>query len=56
VKVPVRAASRTTFPALLARCSRLTGHKNRSAFDRYNIVSEGDLRDAAAKLDATAAR
>lgn len=31
---------------------RLTGHKTRSVFDRYEIVSEGDLRDAATKLDA----
>lgn len=30
---------------------RLTGHKTRSVFDRYDIVSEGDLRDAAARLD-----
>ena len=32
---------------------RLTGHKTRSVFERYNIVSDGDLRDAAAKLGAT---
>jgi hypothetical protein len=32
---------------------RITGHKARSPFDRYDIVSEGDLRDAATKLDAT---
>jgi len=31
---------------------RLTGHKTRSVFERYNIVSDGDLRDAARRLDA----
>jgi integrase len=30
---------------------KLTGHKTRSVFERYNIVSDGDLRDAARKLD-----
>ena len=37
----------------------LTGHKTRSIFERYNITSPGDLRDAARRLDAyasTAAR
>jgi len=34
---------------------QMTGHKTRSVFDGYNIVSEGDLRDAARKLDAGAA-
>ena len=29
----------------------MTGHKTRSVFERYNIVSDGDLRDAAGKLN-----
>ena len=30
---------------------QLTGHKTRPVFERYNIVSPGDLRDAARRLD-----
>jgi integrase len=30
---------------------QLAGHKTLSVFERYNIVSNGDLRDAARKLD-----
>ena len=30
---------------------QMTGHKTRAVFERYNIVSAGDLRDAAMRLD-----
>ena len=31
---------------------KITGHKTRAVFDRYHIVSPGDLQDAARRLEA----
>jgi hypothetical protein len=33
----------------------MSGHKTRSVFERYNITSSTDLREAARKLDARGA-
>jgi len=35
---------------------QISGHKTRSIFDRYHIVSEGDLREAARKLSVSRAQ
>jgi len=34
---------------------QISGHKTRSIFDRYHIVSEEDLREAARKLSVSRA-
>lgn len=47
---PINAVLTSDFVAVRVAI-KLTGHKTLTVFKRYSIVSAGDLRDAARRLD-----